>query len=107
MYRLNTMAFVLVASAAATGCMSPGMPTNIGTSYECSSGTRLQVSYLRNGALVGVNGARPIPFTRTASNEGQVFENGGSRVARNGNTLTWNTAARSAPEECRPVMTAN
>jgi hypothetical protein len=107
MDKLAEMTFVLAVSAALSGCMSPGMPASRGTTYECSGGTRLQISYLRNGALVGVNGARPLPFSRTPSNGGQVFENGGSRVARQGNNVSWNTAARSAPEECRPVITTN
>jgi hypothetical protein len=107
MYKFTQMACALVVSAALSGCMSAGIPGNRGTTYECSGGTRLQINYLRNGALVSVNGARPIPFSRTPSNDGQVFENGASRVARQGNTVRWNTAARSAPEECRPAITTN
>ncbi len=35
---------------------------------------------------------------------GQAYENkSGARLYRNGNEVTWNTAARTAPESCRPV----
>lgn len=91
---------------AVTGCMSVP-PANVGTTYQCDRGTTLQVSYLRNGALVRVNGARGIPFTQTPSNTGDVYENGAKRLARNGNMVSWNTADRSAPETCRVVNTIN
>ena len=38
------------------------------------------------------------------TNMGQAYENkSGARLYRNGNEVTWNTAARTAPESCRPV----
>lgn len=88
------------------GCMTPP-PAKVGTTYQCDRGTTLQVSYLRNGALVRVNGARGIPFTQTPGNSGAIYENGAMRLAHNGNTVTWNTADRSAPETCRVVNTIN
>lgn len=89
------------------GCMTAPAPANIGTRYECDRGTSLQVSYLGEGALVRINGARAIPFKETPSNSGSVYENGARRLARNGNVVTWNTAARTAPETCRVVNTTN
>ncbi len=90
---------------ALAGCMTP--PANVGTTYECDRGTRLQISYINNAALVRVDGARAIPFRQTPSNSGAVYENGGKRLARSGNTVTWNTEQRSAPETCRVVNTIN
>ncbi len=107
MFTLKSLSIMVAGSVAVAGCMSAGVPANRGTTYQCSNGTKLQISYLRNSALVSVNDARPIPFAQTPSNAGQVYENAGSRIAREGNAVTWNTAARSAPEQCRPVMTTN
>lgn len=105
--RIFTTALAATGVALLAGCMTPTPPANLGTTYECDRGTRLQVSYLREGTLVRVNGARAIPFRQTPSNEGSVYENGGNRLARNGNTVTWNTGARSAPETCRVLNTIN
>jgi hypothetical protein len=88
-----------------SGCMTT--PAQRGTSYECDRGTRLQVSYLREGALVRVNGGLALPFRQTPSNAGAVYESGGNRLARDGNIVTWNTAARTAPETCRVINTIN
>lgn len=98
---------MLSALAALTaGCMTD-RPVHTGTSYSCSAGTELRVDYLRNGALVSVNGARSIPFKQTPSNSGAVYENGAMRLARSGNTVTWNTEKRSAAETCQVVNTIN
>ena len=100
-------AIIAVSAAGAallSGCMSTP-PANLGTTYECDRGTRLQVSYLREGALVRVNGGLAMPFRQTPSNGGSVYESGANRLARSGNTVTWNTAARTAPETCRVINT--
>ncbi|MBK6411619.1 MliC family protein [Sphingopyxis sp.] len=102
--RIFTTTFAAIAATLLSGCMTT-QPANLGTTYECDRGTRLQVSYLREGALVRINGARAIPFRETPSNAGSVYESAGNRLARNGNTVTWNTAARSAPETCRVINT--
>lgn len=103
----KTTKLVLAGCAAAllSGCMTT--LAGRGTTYECDRGTRLQVSYLREGALVRVNGGLATPFKQTPSNAGEVYESGANRLARNGNTVTWNTAARTAPETCRAVNTIN
>lgn len=100
---------VLLASAgtalALAGCESVP-PRKTGTSYECSGGTRLKVDYVSNGAIVRVNGGRTLVLKSTPANRGQVYENRtGARLARNGNDVMWNTAARTAAESCRPVYT--
>lgn len=80
------------------------------TPVPASSATKLpplQVSYLNREALVRVNGARAIPFKQTPSNMGQVYENGGARLARSGNQVIWNTSARSAAENCGVINTIN
>jgi hypothetical protein len=98
---------IMIGGGAAlllAGCAS--VPARTGTSYECSGGTRLKVDYTGNGAIVRVNGRQTLVLRTTPSNSGQVYENKtGARLQRNGNDVTWNTALRSAPESCRPVMT--
>lgn len=89
------------------GCMTSPNPASVGTTYECDRGTRLQVSYFQESALVRINGARAIPFKETPSNSGSIYENGARRLARDGNVVTWSTAARIAPETCRVVNTIN
>lgn len=100
-------AMILLAAAgtlAVAGCSS--VPRNMGTSYECSGGTRLKVDYVRDGAIVRVNGGRTLVLKSTPANSGQIYENRtGARLARNGNDVTWNTALRTAPESCRAVYT--
>lgn len=102
--RIPAMTSAALGAALLSGCMTTP-PANVGTTYECDRGTRLQVSYLGEGALVRINGGRAIPFRQTPSNAGSVYESGANRLARSGNTVTWNTAARSAPETCRAVNT--
>ena len=42
----------------------------------------------------------------TPANRGQIYENkSGARLHRQGNDVTWNTALRSAAENCRVVYT--
>jgi len=101
--RILITTLAVAGTALLSGCMTT--PANLGSTYECDRGTRLQVSYLREGALVRINGGRAIPFRETPSNTGSVYESGANRLARDGNTVTWNTAARTAPETCRVVNT--
>src|SRR3546814_7648227 len=95
--------------AAATRTVAGGAsvpPRNTGTSYDCDRGTRLKVDYGGDGAIVRVNGRQTVVLKSTPANRGQVYENKtGARLQRSGNQVTWNTAARSAPETCRVVMT--
>ena len=89
---------------ALAGCAS--VPPRTGSSYQCDRGTKLTVNYIPNAAIVRVNGGRTMTLRATPANTGQIYENRtGARLARNGNDVTWNTAARSAPESCRPVYT--
>ena len=92
------------AAMALAGCSS--VPRNTGTSYDCSGGTKLKVDYVADGAIVRVNSRRTVVLKSTPANRGQVYENRtGARLARNGNDVTWNTAARTAPESCRVAYT--
>ena len=98
----------LVAAGAAilalAACSS--VPRNTGTSYECNRGTKLKVDYVGDGAIVRVNGGRTMVLKSTPANSGQIYENkNGARLHRQGNGVTWNTALRSAPENCRVVYT--
>ncbi|MGV1684746.1 MliC family protein [Sphingopyxis sp. NJF-3] len=101
---MNRVMAMTAAMLAIAGCSS--VPRNTGTSYECDRGTRLKVDYVRDGAIVRVNGRQTLVLRETPANRGQVYENKtGARLHRNGNQATWNTAARSAAETCRVVMT--
>lgn len=101
---MNKMVATLAAALAVAGCSS--IPRNTGTSYECDRGTRLKVDYVGNGAIVRVNGGRTMMLKSTPANSGQIYENKqGVRLHRQGNGVTWNTALRSAPENCRAVAT--
>ena len=92
------------AVLALAACSS--VPRNTGTSYECNRGTKLKVDYVGNTAIVRVNGRGSMVLKQTPSTGGAVYENKtGARLQRNGNDVTWNTAARTAPESCRPVYT--
>lgn len=105
---MNKTIVILAAGAvtlAVTACSSVP-PRNTGTSYECNRGTRLQVDYVGDGAIVRVNGRGSMVLKATPSNGGQIYENRtGARLQRNGSGVTWNTAQRSAPESCRAVNT--
>lgn len=103
-----TRTIALLAAAgtvlALAGCSS--VPKNRGTSYECSGGTKLNVNYVSDGAIVRVNGRQTLVLKSTPANSGQIYENRtGARLARNGNDVTWNTGGRMAPESCRVVYT--
>ena len=101
----TTSVFAVGAAALALAACS-SVPRNTGTSYECDRGTRLKVDYVGDGAIVRVNGRQTVVLKSAPSNRGQIYENKtGARLARNGNQVTWNTAARTAPESCRAVMT--
>lgn len=99
------------AAAAAlglSGCMTPnpggGNADRMAAMYSCSGGTQLSVNFLDNGALVAVNGGRRVPFQSTPANSGQIYEGpNGQRLAVNGGSIMWNTAARIAAETCSPV----
>lgn len=92
------------ATIAMAACSS--IPERTGSFYECNRGTKLNVNYLKDGALVRVNGGRPMSLRQVSSNRGTAYENNnGVRLHRQGNNVTWNTAARSAPETCRTVIT--
>ncbi|WP_422059177.1 MliC family protein [Sphingopyxis sp.] len=101
---MNKTILILGAALAVAGCSS--VPRNTGTSYDCSGGTKLKVDYVGDGAIVRVNGRRSLVLKQTPSTSGSVYENRtGARLARNGNDVMWNTAARSAAESCRVVYT--
>lgn len=101
---MNRVMVMTAAMLAVAGCSS--VPRNTGTSYQCDRGTRLKVDYVRDGAIVRVNGRQTQVLRATPANRGQIYENKtGARLQRNGNQVTWNTAARSAAENCRVVMT--
>lgn len=96
---------LVAAVIVLAGCASTP-PQSSGTSYGCNRGTRLTVHYLGNGAIVRVNGGRTMTLKSTPANTGQIYENrSGARLHRQGNEVTWNTAARSAPESCRVAYT--
>src|SRR3546814_17995817 len=64
---------VFAASAALlalAACSS--VPRNTGTSYECDRGTQLKVDYAGDGAIVRVNGRRPVVPKSTPANRGQI-----------------------------------
>ncbi|WP_033074488.1 MliC family protein [Sphingopyxis sp. MWB1] len=104
MNKLMTIATGALTAVALAACSS--VPERTGSFYECDRGTKLNVNYLKDSALVRVNGKRAIPLRQVASNRGTVYENhNGLRLERHGNSVTWNTAARSAAETCRTVIT--
>lgn len=93
-----------VAALALTACSS--IPERTGSFYECNRGTKLNVNYLKNSAIVRVDNGRPMSLRQVSSNSGTAYEsNNGVRLHRQGNNVTWNTAARTAPETCRTVNT--
>lgn len=103
--KISTGTFAAGAALLAlTACSS--VPRHTGTSYECDQGTRLKVDYVSDGAIVRVNGTRTLVLKSTPSNHGQIYENKtGVRLHRDGNNVTWNTAQRSAAENCKVVIT--
>src|SRR3546814_20018698 len=104
MFKSWRVAGVSATTLAVGGCAA-GPPRNTGTTYECSAGTRLKVDYVGDGAIVRVNGRQTVVLKSTPSNRGRIYENQtGARLARNGNQVTWNTAAPTAPDSRRAVM---
>lgn len=102
----RTIELALATSAALALAACASAPPRTGSSYQCDRGTKLTVNYIPNAAIVRVNGGRTMTLRATPANTGQIYENRtGARLARNGNDVTWNTAARTAPESCRPVYT--
>lgn len=102
------MTMLIAASGAAMAMLGAcsSLPARTGSFYECDRGTKLNVNYGPKGALVRVNGGRTYTLRSVPSNEGTAYENkSGLRLHRVGNTVTWNTAMRSAPESCRVVAT--
>ncbi|MDZ3831787.1 MAG: MliC family protein [Sphingopyxis sp.] len=92
---------VMLAMAA---CSS--VPARTGSFYECNGGTKLNVNYVKDGALVRVNGGRTLALRAVPSNSGSSYENKtGARLHRDGNMVSWNTAARTAAESCKVIMT--
>ncbi|MBJ7501017.1 MAG: MliC family protein [Sphingopyxis sp.] len=103
---MKTMAIFAAGAAILALAACSSVPRNTGTSYDCSGGTRLKVDYVGNTAIVRVNGRRSMVLKQTPSNRGAIYENkSGARLQRNGNDVTWNTALRSAAENCRVVYT--
>lgn len=103
---MKTMAIFAAGTAILALAACSSVPRNTGTSYDCSGGTRLKVDYVGNTAIVRVNGRRSMVLKQTPSNRGTIYENkSGARLQRNGNDVTWNTALRSAAENCRVVYT--
>ncbi len=92
-------AFLLLA-----GCTPIGTPGG-SSYYECSQGTRLRVDYRGASAFVKIGNARAITLRSTPSTGGAVYEGRrGQRLERQGNGVVWNTALRTAPETCRPII---
>lgn len=100
------MKFGVLGAAAAlalSACASVGGP-GISGYYQCDRGTRLKVDFVRDRALVGVNGMRQVAMRQTPAASGAIYENDqGWRLHTKGDEAIWNTAARSAPETCRQV----
>ncbi|MDG5487855.1 MliC family protein [Sphingomonas sp. BGYR3] len=86
------------------GCMQPIGTPGGSSFYECSQGTRLRVDYRDRGAIVRVNDSQTIVMRAAASLQGESYEGlAGQRLQRNGSSVQWNTAARTAPETCRQI----
>lgn len=99
------MKIITVAAATLALAACSSVPVRTGTAYECDRGTRLNVDYVRDGAIVRVNGGRTMVLRSSPSNGGEVYENKmGARLNRQGNQVMWNTALRSAAESCHVVM---
>lgn len=89
---------------ALAGCAQPIGTPGGSSFYECSQGTRLRVDYRGRGAIVRVNDRATIALRSTLSTGGAVFEGRqGQRLERRGDMVIWNSAARTAPEQCSPV----
>lgn len=103
---MKATALVAVGAAILALAACSSVPRQTGTAYECDRGTRLNVNYVGDGAIVRVNGGQTMVLKSTPANSGQIYENkNGARLHRQGNGVTWNTALRSAPESCRAIAT--
>ena len=105
--RAPILAPILIAAIGAatllSGCASVGGPGS-STYFECDRGTRLKVDYGPRGALVRINGGRSVTLRANPTNAGASYEGrSGERLSVMGNSATWNTALRMAPETCRAV----
>ena len=102
----NGRNIAIAALLALTLAACASTPARTGTSYQCDRGTRLTVNYLPNAAIVRVHGKQTMTLRTTPGVSGATYENKtGARLHRSGNEVTWNTALRSAPENCRVTMT--
>ncbi len=103
---MKTTALVAAGAVILALAACSSVPRQTGTAYECDRGTRLNVNYVGDGAIVRVNGGQTMVLKSTPANSGQIYENkSGARLHRRGNGVTWNTALRSAPESCRAIPT--
>ena len=99
-----TAAFAAVGVSGCMTTMPVGNADRLAAMYRCSGGTQLSVNFLENGALVAVNNGQRAPFRSTPANAGQIYEGpNGQRLAVNGGSIMWNTAARIAAETCSPM----
>jgi hypothetical protein len=86
------------------GCMQPIGTPGGSSFYECDRGTRLRVDYRDRAAIVRVNDSQTIAMRSAPSLQGDSYEGrSGQRLQRNGGSVQWNTAARTAPETCRQI----
>ncbi|MBA3940049.1 MAG: hypothetical protein C0520_02435 [Sphingopyxis sp.] len=91
------------AIGALAACASIGGP-GVSTYYECERGTRLKVDFLRDGALVSVNGGPARPLRQVPAASGTAYENAnGWRLHTKAGEAVWNTELRTAPESCRTI----
>lgn len=99
---------LVIAGLAATllsGCMQPIGTPGGSLFYECDRGTRLRVDYRDRVAIVRVNDGQTVAMRSAPAVEGESYEGrSGQRLQRNGGTVRWNTAARTAPETCRQIL---
>jgi len=90
---------------ALAGCAPVDTPGGGGSYYQCDRGTRLRVDYRGRGAIVRVNDRTMVALRSTPSTRGPVYEGRqGQRLERQGNMVIWNTALRTPPERCSPIV---
>lgn len=103
---MNKKLLLTAISASAltmTGCMTTGGP-GTSTYLECDRGTRLQVDYMGNSAVVRVNGGPRILLRQTPAASGTSYEGGGYALREHQGTVMWNGPTREAPYTCRQVI---
>lgn len=88
---------------ALSGCMTTSGPGS-STYFECDRGTRLQVDYMGNSAIVRVNGGPRILLRQTPAASGTAYEGRGYALREHQGTVTWNGPTREAPYSCSRVM---